>query len=123
MRSLASVANRITASCLERVPLRDFGLSMPADRWAMPAYIARNGHIGPVAVTSEASSAEVIKAVLRRATEGRPQRLSMIVPGSADSVMDVLRELGFRIEEPFVLMSAYPFGNWRNYLPRTPGYL
>ncbi len=87
------------------------------------AYIAGNGHIGPVAVTSEASGAEVIKAVLRRAPEGRPQRLSMFVPGSADSVMGALGELGFRIEEPYVLMSVEPFGNWRHYLPRAPGYL
>ena len=86
-------------------------------------YIAGNGHIGPVAVTSEASGAEVIKAVLRRAVEGRPQRLSMLVPGSAESVMGALGELGFRIEEPYVLMSAKPFGNWRNYVPRAPGYL
>ena len=30
--------------------------------------------------------------------------------------------LGFRIEEPYVLMSARPFGNWGNYLPSNPGF-
>jgi len=31
--------------------------------------------------------------------------------------------LGFRIEEPYVLMATQPFGNWCNYLPRTPGFM
>ena len=47
----------------------------------------------------------------------------MLVPGSADSMMGALSEVGFRIEEPYVLMSQRPFGNWRNYVPRAPGYL
>ena len=31
--------------------------------------------------------------------------------------------LGFRIEEPYVLMATQPFGNWCNYLPRTPSFM
>jgi hypothetical protein len=45
----------------------------------------------------------------------------MIVPGRADGVMQAVLALGFRIEEPYVLMASRPFGNWCNYLPRTPG--
>jgi hypothetical protein len=32
-------------------------------------------------------------------------------------------ELGFRIDEPYVLMSALPFGDWRSYLPSNPGFM
>jgi hypothetical protein len=47
----------------------------------------------------------------------------MTVPGRADVVMRAVLALGFRIEEPYVLMAWRPFGNWSNYLPRTPGFL
>ena len=47
----------------------------------------------------------------------------MIVPGGADAVMQAVLGLGFRIEDPYALMASRPFGNWGNYLPRTPGFL
>jgi hypothetical protein len=47
----------------------------------------------------------------------------MIVPGRADIVMQMAVRLGFRIEEPYVLMAQQPFGDWCNYLPRAPGFL
>ena len=47
----------------------------------------------------------------------------MIVPGRADVVMQTALALGFRIEEPYVLMAWRPFGNWCNYLPMTPGFM
>jgi hypothetical protein len=31
--------------------------------------------------------------------------------------------LGFRIEEPYVLMAAWPFGKWGHYLPSSPGFM
>ena len=37
--------------------------------------------------------------------------------------MQTALALGFRIEEPYVLMAWRPFGNWRNYLPRDPGFM
>jgi hypothetical protein len=37
--------------------------------------------------------------------------------------MQAVLPLGFRIEEPYVLMASRPFGNWRNYLPSTPGFM
>jgi hypothetical protein len=49
--------------------------------------------------------------------------VSIIVPGRADVVMQAALALGFRIEEPYVLMASRPFGNWGNYLARTPGFL
>jgi hypothetical protein len=47
----------------------------------------------------------------------------MIVPGRADVVMQAVLALGFRIEEPYVLMASRPFGNWNRYLPSTPGFM
>jgi len=64
-----------------------------------------------------------VTAALRCALESKPSRVSMIVPGRADVVMQAVSALGFRIEEPLILMAARPFGNWSNYLPRNPGFL
>jgi hypothetical protein len=47
----------------------------------------------------------------------------MFVPGRADVVMRAILALGFRIEEPYVLMASQSFGNWRHYLPRNPGFM
>ena len=47
----------------------------------------------------------------------------MAVPGRADRVLAAASTLGFRIDEPFILLSARPFGDWRHYLPSNPGFL
>ena len=87
------------------------------------AYISRSGHIGPLAVAPEADPKGVVEAAIRCALQERPEQVSMIVPGSADRILATVSELGLRIVEPFVLLSARPFGNWRCYLPSDPGYL
>ena len=87
------------------------------------AYISAEGHIGPLAVAPGADAKGVVLAALRCALEGRPQQLSMIVPGKADGILGAVAELGFRIEEPFLLLSARPFGDWRHYLPSNPGFM
>jgi hypothetical protein len=55
--------------------------------------------------------------------EGGASRVSMLVPGRADVIMQTALALGFRIEVPLVLMASRPFGNWRNYVPRDPGFM
>jgi hypothetical protein len=87
------------------------------------AYVAPTGHIGPLAIEPDTDERQVILATIRSALEGNPAQLSMNVPGKADHILKTLLELGFRLEEPMVLMSAEPFGDWRHYLPRDPGYL
>lgn len=47
----------------------------------------------------------------------------MVVPGRADRILSAASELGFRIDEPLVVLSARPFGDWRNYLPSNPGFM
>lgn len=87
------------------------------------AYVAPTGHVGPLAIHPSTDARQVVLAVVHGAMEGKPGQLSMNVPGKAEHVMQTLLELGFRLEEPMVLMSAEPFGDWRHYLPRDPGYL
>jgi GNAT superfamily N-acetyltransferase len=94
-----------------------------AGRPAGYAYLAADGHIGPLAVEAGADPRMAIDAATRAAAERTPSQISMIVPGDADRMLDAAFRLGFRIEEPLVLLSARPFGNWRNYLPSNPGFL
>src|SRR3712207_7280443 len=94
-----------------------------AGRPAGYAYISAEGHIGPLDVAPGADPKEVVAAAIRCALEGRAKRVSMVVPGKADRVLAAASTLGFRIDEPFILLSARPFGDWRHYLPSNPGFL
>jgi len=87
------------------------------------AYLSAEGQIGPLAIAPDADAKAVVTTALGCALESRPSQVSMIVPGRADVVMRAVLALGFRIEEPYVLMATQPFGNWCNYLPRTPGFM
>src|SRR5438105_4271110 len=94
-----------------------------AGRAAGYAYISAQGHVGPLAIAPDADARAVVTTALRCALEGGARQVSMIVPGRADVVMQTALALGFRIEEPYVLMAWRPFGNWCNYLPMTPGFM
>ncbi len=94
-----------------------------AGRAAGYAYISARGHVGPLAIAPDADAKAVVTTALRCALEGGATQVSMLVPGRAEIVMQTALALGFRIEEPLVLMAWRPFGNWCNYLPRTPGFL
>jgi GNAT superfamily N-acetyltransferase len=87
------------------------------------AYISAQGHVGPLAIARDADAKAVVTTALRCALESGTSQVSMLVPGRAEVVMRTVLALGFRVEEPFVLMAVRPFGNWCNYLPRTPGFL
>jgi len=87
------------------------------------AYISAQGHVGPLAIAPGADAKAVVTTALRCALESRPSYVSMIVPGRADVVMQAALALGFRLEEPYVLMASRPFGDWCNYLPRIPGFM
>jgi GNAT superfamily N-acetyltransferase len=94
-----------------------------ADGPASYAYISAEGYLGPLAIAPDAEAKAVVMTALRCALEGGPSQVSIIVPGRAEAVMQAVLGLGFRIEDPYVLMASRPFGNWCNYLPRTPGFL
>jgi ribosomal protein S18 acetylase RimI-like enzyme len=94
-----------------------------AGRAAGYAYISAEGHVGPLAIASDADAKAVVTTALRHALAGGARQVSMIVPGRAEVVMQTALALGFRIEEPYVLLAQRPFGNWSNYLPGTPGFM
>jgi ribosomal protein S18 acetylase RimI-like enzyme len=94
-----------------------------AGRAAGYAYISAQGHVGPLAIAPDADAKAVLTTALRCALEAGARQVSMIVPGRADVVIQTALGLGFRIEEPYVLMAWRPFGNWCNYLPMTPGFM
>jgi ribosomal protein S18 acetylase RimI-like enzyme len=87
------------------------------------AYVSGAGHVGPLAVSPGADAGEALKAAVRGALEVQPKQVSVVVPGRADRMLDVAFGLGFRIDEPFVLLSAPPFGDWSRYLPSNPGFM
>jgi len=87
------------------------------------AYVSAVGHIGPLAVLPGTDTGEALRAVLRGALEVGSPQLSMVVPGRAERMQDAAFGLGFRIDEPFVLLSARPFGDWSHYLPSNPGFM
>ena len=94
-----------------------------AGRVAGYAYVSAQGHVGPLAIAPDADAQAVVTTALRYALESVPSRVSMFVPGRADVVMRAILALGFRIDEPYVLMASRSFGNWRHYLPRNPGFM
>jgi GNAT superfamily N-acetyltransferase len=94
-----------------------------AGRQAGCAYVSGEGHIGPLAICPDADAKQVVQTAIQYALQGRPSQVSMIVPGKADQIMELASELGFGLEDPMVLMSALPFGDWQHYLPSNPGYM
>ena len=88
------------------------------------AYISAEGHIGPLAVVPGADPEAVVDAAVRFALrQEQAKQVSMIVPGKADRILAAASGLGFRIDEPFVLLSEKPFGDWGRYLPSNPGFM
>ncbi len=87
------------------------------------AYVSPDGRIGPLAMVPNVDPGDVVRAAIACALEGQLENVSMIVPGPASGVMDVLAQLGFRIDDALVLLSSQPFGMWTNYLPANPAYL
>lgn len=87
------------------------------------AYVSIEGHIGPLAIAPDADRKAVVATAIRCALEEQPEQVSMIVPGRAEQILDAVSIFGFRLDEPYVLLSARPFGDWRNYMPSNPAYM
>ncbi len=86
-------------------------------------YVSTRGHIGPLAIKPGADAKEVLHAAMRAAVATGAPRVSMIVPGAAGELMRTATECGFRIDDPLVLLSEQPFGDWSHYIPSDPGYM
>jgi hypothetical protein len=87
------------------------------------AYVASDGHIGPLAVTQRAALGPAFRAALNLAIEADSPQVSAFLPGSASAALGIAMEQGMRITTQMELMSTHDFGNWTHYLPRNPGFM
>jgi GNAT superfamily N-acetyltransferase len=87
------------------------------------AYVASDGHIGPLAVTQHTALATAFRTALNLAAESGSPQVSAFLPGTSDATLRVAVEHGMRIDCPMVLMSEHDFGDWTLYLPRNPGFM
>jgi len=86
-------------------------------------YISRTGHIGPLAIEPAADLRQAVQAVMRQAIASKHQQISIILPGFSEPLVRTASKLGFRINEPLLLMANQAFGNWQCYAPRSPGHM
>jgi hypothetical protein len=87
------------------------------------AYIASNGHIGPLAVTRADILGDAFTTALKVATDGKSERISAFLPGTCESSLSLAVNYGMRITFPMLLMASPGYGDWTNYLPRNPGFM
>jgi len=85
-------------------------------------YVSSDGHIGPLAVAQPNAMNAAFRTALNLAAEGGSPQVSAFLTGTSDAP-SIAVEHGMRITIPMVLMSTYDFGNWRQYLPRNPGFM
>jgi len=87
------------------------------------AYIASDGHVGPLAVTRAEILDHAFATALRIAADGGSKQISAFLPGTCDRVLSLAVDQGMRITFPMVLMASPGFGGWTRYLPRNPGFM
>jgi GNAT superfamily N-acetyltransferase len=87
------------------------------------AYIASNGHIGPLAVTRADMLGDAFTTALKVATDGKSERISVFLPGTCESALSLAVHHGMRITFPMLLMASPGYGDWAHYLPRNPGFM
>lgn len=87
------------------------------------AYISSGGHIGPLAVVKPEAMGTAFRTALNIASDGGAANVSAFLPGTSEAALGIAVECGMRITFPMMLMSARPFGDWRLYLPRNPGFM
>ena len=86
-------------------------------------YIAATGHIGPLAVMQPGTLGTAFLTALRLVADMGAPQASAFVPGAAEEALTAAIESGMRITFPMLLMSSRDFGDWRQYLPRNPGFM
>jgi ribosomal protein S18 acetylase RimI-like enzyme len=86
------------------------------------AYVTREGHVGPMAVTRRDAVVPAFKTALSLALGGGAAHVSAFLPGTSEALAASIA-LGMRITYPMVLMAERDFGEWPLYLPRNPGFM
>ena len=87
------------------------------------AYIACNGHIGPLAVTRTDILGDAFTTALKIAADGQSENISAFLPGTCTSTLSLAVNHGMRITFPMLLMASPGYGDWTHYLPRNPGFM
>lgn len=87
------------------------------------AYVASNGHIGPLAVTRADALRDAFATALTIAADGSSEQVSAFLPGTCDSALSLAVNQGMRITFPMLLMASPGYGDWTQYLPRNPGFM
>jgi hypothetical protein len=63
------------------------------------------------------------QTALRLAADTGAPDVTAVIPGAAEDALTVAIQSGMRITFPMLLMSSQDFGDWRQYLPRNPGFM
>jgi GNAT superfamily N-acetyltransferase len=86
------------------------------------AYFGPDGHIGPLAAARPDALEGAFATALDLAAEKSASRISAFIPGTCPLLSTAIN-LGMQITFPMLLMSSRSFGDWRQYLPRNPGFM
>ncbi|NUS19590.1 MAG: GNAT family N-acetyltransferase [Mesorhizobium sp.] len=87
------------------------------------SYFSANGHIGPLAVVWPDRLRDAFATALRLAADRSPEKVSAFLPGTCDSALHLAVDQGMRITFPMLLMASPGYGDWKQYLPRNPGFM
>jgi ribosomal protein S18 acetylase RimI-like enzyme len=87
------------------------------------AYVAPQGHIGPLAVARPDMMEAAFSTALGLAAQRDCRTVSAFLPGKSEATLRIAVEHGMRITFPLLLMSTREFGDWTRYLPRNPGFM
>lgn len=70
------------------------------------AYVASNGHIGPLAVTRTNVLGDAFATALKMAADGNSEKVSAFLPGTCESTLTLAINQGMRITFPMLLMAS-----------------
>ncbi|MDX8528542.1 hypothetical protein RFM68_29095 [Mesorhizobium sp. MSK_1335] len=87
------------------------------------SYISASGHIGPLAVMRPDILRDAFATALRLAADRSAEKVSAFLPGTCDSALSLAVDRGMRIAFPMLLMASPGYGDWKQYLPRNPGFM
>ena len=86
------------------------------------AYVSRDGHIGPLAVSDRGALESALNTAMAMVIDSDATKISAFLPGTADRALSMAVNSGMRITFPMVLMANGDL-DWTRYLPRNPGFM
>lgn len=92
------------------------------DRPVAYVYLWPDGRIGPMAALKDAPYRDLLKTIVRYARQLSPT-LTMMIPGSNRTAIEVALSQGFTLSIPYVLLSSEGFGALDRYICHSPGLM